>query len=142
MQLKVITPERVLFEKEILKVSLPGQNGEMEVLPGHVPLVSLLKAGEVLVTTAEGEEEPFAIAGGFVEVIANRVLIMPNTAEHVRDIDEKRAEEARDRAEAILKDKKSTDSQEYAYYLGQLEKEVTRVNLAQKYRTRVRKNHL
>lgn len=131
-KLKVVTPERVLFEEEVSQVTLPTQEGEITVLPNHIPLISVLKPGEVRFKKGN-EEIPFVVAGGFIEVLPDQVSVMADSAEKVHEIVEEKAEEARKRAEEALKEKK-LDAKEYAYLVSKVEKEMARIKFARKYR--------
>ncbi|RLC74963.1 MAG: ATP synthase F1 subunit epsilon, partial [Chloroflexi bacterium] len=92
MKLKIVSPERVLFDDEVNEVVMNAKAGQITILPNHVPLVSILVAGDVLirkyedVSTEEGSggvgEIPLVISGGFVEVAQNQVVILADTAEH------------------------------------------------------------
>jgi len=77
MKLQIITPEKELFSGEVTSVSLPGVDGSLGVLNNHAPLITVLKAGEVVVKNEEnGEEKTFEVTGGVVEVNKNVVLIL------------------------------------------------------------------
>ena len=98
LNLQIITPERVVFaEEDIDSVTLPGSEGEMTILPQHAPLMTELQPG-ALVFRRSGEETDVALAGGFVEVRDDKVVILADTAERSEEIDAARAEEARQRA--------------------------------------------
>ncbi len=98
LNLQIITPERVVFaEEDIDSVTLPGSEGEMTILPQHAPLMTELQPG-ALVFRRSGEETDVALAGGFVEVRDDKVVILADTAERSEEIDVARAEEARQRA--------------------------------------------
>ncbi len=98
LNLQIITPERVVFaEEDIDSVTLPGSEGEMTILPQHAPLMTELQPG-ALVFRRSGEETDVALAGGFVEVRDDKVVILADTAERSGEIDAARAEEARQRA--------------------------------------------
>ena len=132
LKLKVVTPERVLFEQDVDQVTLPTQEGEITVLPNHLPLISLIKPGEVVFKN-EGQTTPLVIAGGFIEVQPDKVVILADSAEKVEEIKEDRAEEARKRAEQAMKEK-TIDAKEYAYLVSKIEKEMARIKVAKKYR--------
>ena len=109
IQFKIATPERVVYEAEIDQITLPTKLGEITILPNHIPLVSSLASGEVLIKQGK-EEVPLAVSGGFVELSNNKLVILADTAERVEEIDTERAEQARDRARALL-NKKQTDEE-------------------------------
>lgn len=101
LTLEIVTPDRALVREEVDEVELPGYEGYFGVLPGHTPLLATLKVGELWYRT--GSEKHFlAIAGGFVEVLPDRVTVLAQIAERAEDIDVARAEAARQRAEERL----------------------------------------
>ncbi|NBV50766.1 ATP synthase F1 subunit epsilon [bacterium] len=98
----LVTPTRKLVEGlKVDWVKIPGYRGELEVLPGHRDLLTLLSTG-ILVAHQGAKERKFAISYGFAEVRNNRVLIMAETAEESTDIDKARAQAAKKRAEEKL----------------------------------------
>jgi F-type H+-transporting ATPase subunit epsilon len=99
--LEIVTPERLAYSGEVDSVQVPGSEGEMGILPHHAPLVSMLGIGE-LVIRAGGGEELFAIAGGFVQVRPDKVVVMAETADMASEIDLERAQEARREAERAI----------------------------------------
>jgi F-type H+-transporting ATPase subunit epsilon len=103
IKFKIVTPERILLETEVDSVTLPTRMGEITVLKDHVPMVSSLSAGEVKYKIA-GSESFFAVSGGFIEVRKNHeVVVLADTAEFGHEIDEKRAEEAREKARELMR---------------------------------------
>ena len=99
--LEIVTPERLVFSEEVDAVNLPGSEGELGVLPHHAPLVSTLGIGELRIRRG-GEEELFAIAGGFVQVRPDKVVVMAETADIASEIDLEKAQQARAEAEKAL----------------------------------------
>ena len=101
LKLEIVTPEAKTYSDDVEMVTLPAVEGEMGVFPQHVPLVTQIVAGEIIVR--KGNQESFlAVGEGFVEITANRVAIMTDMAIAAENIDEAQAEEARRRAEARL----------------------------------------
>jgi F-type H+-transporting ATPase subunit epsilon len=134
MQFQIITPERVVSSDDIAQVSVPTQEGEITILPKHIPLVSILKAGE-LKYTKNGEEFSLAVSGGFLEVRENgTVIVLADTAEHAHEIDLKRAEEARDRALKIMTEERHREHVDFETIESQIEKELARLHVGNKYR--------
>jgi F-type H+-transporting ATPase subunit epsilon len=103
LQLEIVTPERRAFTDEVDMVVVPGIEGQLGILPHHTPLISALGTGELKIKQA-GSEQVMLISGGFVEVRADKVVIMADVAEHSDEIDEARAVEARRQAEAELQE--------------------------------------
>ena len=134
LNFEITTPERVVFSEEIDEVVLPTPQGEVGILPNHIPLVSLLSAGELRIKKG-GETTYMAVSGGFIEVRPDKVVVLADTAEHAEDIDEERAEEARKRAQELSQEKR-TDAKEFAALSAKIEKEFARLKVARKRRRR------
>jgi F-type H+-transporting ATPase subunit epsilon len=94
LQLEIVTPERRAYADEVDMVLVPGIEGEMGILPHHTPLVSLLGMGELKIRKG-GDEESFAIVGGFLQVGPDKVVVMAETADMASEIDLEKAQEAR-----------------------------------------------
>lgn len=135
IKFKIVTPERTVFEEEIDQVTLPTEEGEITVLPQHIPLISVLTAGELLVKKGN-EEIAMAVSGGLIEVQKNEVTVLADTAERAEEIDLQRAEEARKRAEELKEDKIRADETQYAAAAAILEKNLARIKVARKHLTR------
>ncbi len=75
MFLEIISPDKKLFEGEIKSLSLPGSDGSLGILNNHAPMISALKAGKVKITDQSGTQT-FAIKGGVVEVLKNKVIVL------------------------------------------------------------------
>ena len=99
--LEIVTPDRALVREEVDEVQLPGSQGYLGVLPGHTPLLTMLKVGELWYRIGQ-EKHYLAIAGGFVEVLPDRVTVLAQIAERAQEIDVARAETAKQRAEERL----------------------------------------
>jgi F-type H+-transporting ATPase subunit epsilon len=99
LNLKIVTPERVVLEREVQQVTAKAIDGEFSVLPNHEPLVSAL-AIDVLRYQADGNEYFASIIGGILEVSNNTVTVLSDTAELDAEIDATRAQQALSRAEA------------------------------------------
>ena len=108
LKLEIVTPEAKIYSEDVDMVTLPGFEGEMGIYPMHVPLLSQVAAGEVVVQKG-GTHTHLAVGEGFVQITGDRVAIMTDMAIKAEDIDETRAEEARRRAEARLKEKLSDE---------------------------------
>lgn len=111
LKLEIVTPEAQTFSQDVEMVTLPGVDGEMGIYPQHVPLMTQLVAGEIIVRQ-NGRDTYLAIGDGFVEITGERVAILTDMAMPFDQIDEVKAEEARQRAEARLNDQ--LDSEESA----------------------------
>jgi F-type H+-transporting ATPase subunit epsilon len=137
---KIATPEKVVYKDEVDQITLPTQMGEITVLPEHVPLISVLKPGELLIKKGD-DVTPLAVSGGFIEVLADKVVVLADTAERVEELDVERAESARKRAEEALTQKRF-DAKEYATLSAKIEKELARLRVAKKYRIKTAKKGL
>ena len=101
LTLEIVTPDRALIREEVDEVVVPGSEGELGVLPGHTPLLSSLKIGELWYR--QGQERHYlAIAFGFVEVLPDGVTVLADVGERAQEIDVQRAERAKQRAEQRL----------------------------------------
>jgi F-type H+-transporting ATPase subunit epsilon len=104
LKLEIVTPEAKVFSDDVDMVTLTGSEGEMGILPQHMPLMTRLVAGEIVVN--KGKETFFlAVGDGFVQVTGDRVSILTDMAISAENIDEAKAEEARRRAEIRLAEK-------------------------------------
>lgn len=134
IKFKIATPEKVIYEDEIFQVSIPTTSGEITVLPNHIPLVSVLQAGELKIKDKDGDH-PLAVAGGFVEVRDNNELvILADNAERAEEIDLERAEEARKRAEDEMEKAKSQENVDFAKLQAIIDREMNRIRVGKKYK--------
>lgn len=108
IKLDIVTAERLVLSEDVDFVSAPGVDGILGILPRHEPLVTALNFGE-LRYKKDGDEFTFAIGGGFMEVRPDKVTVLADTAEHADEIDETRAEQARERARQLLAEKPRAD---------------------------------
>src|SRR5271165_3274609 len=100
-QLEIVTPDKLLVKDTADEVQIPGKAGYMDVLPGHAPLITELMIGEIAYKHG-GTTQRLSVAWGFAEVLPDKVTILAQTAERAEEIDVKRAQEAKTRAEAAL----------------------------------------
>ncbi len=136
LKIKVVTPDKVLVDEIIDAVSIPTTSGVITVLNKHVPLVSTIKSGEMIVRKA-GNGVSYAVFKGLVNVRPHRrgiteVVVLLERSEHVDELDHARAEEALARAKA-MKDEKDDDV-DFSMFEGLIEKELNRVKIAVKHR--------
>ena len=104
----VVSAEGSIFSGEAKFVALPGESGELGILPRHTPLITRIKPGAVRIERADGQPEEFVfVAGGFLEVQPDRVTVLADTAIRGTDLDEAKAEEAKRLAEEAMKNAKS-----------------------------------
>ena len=130
LQLEIVTPEKLAYSDEVDSVQLPGSEGELGVLPNHAPLISTLGAGELRLRKG-GQEEFFAIVGGFLQVLPDKVVVMAETADMASEIDLARAEEARRNAEQTL-ESGYVEGADLAAARAQLQAALIRIRVAER----------
>lgn len=139
LKLKIVTPEKLVLEELVESVTLPTMEGEITILPEHVPIIAGLKSGDV-VAFVNGEHVPMAVVGGFVEVKKEEgvttVAVLADFAEHVTDITDEAIEKAKARAEELRKLAENKEHVDYEHFATELERSLTRVKIADKWRTR------
>lgn len=99
---QILTPEGTIFDDEVTGVRVPGEQGSFEVKTLHANIISSLEIGDILVRKATGDEQTYAVTGGFVEVVDNKLTLLAEAAEPVEEIDVQRAKEAKKRAKKRL----------------------------------------
>lgn len=127
IHLEIVTAERTILSDNVDQINAPGAAGRMGVLPRHEPLMTMLAPGELTIIK-NGETTPFAVSGGFMEVLPDRVTILADTAERADEIDEARADAARKRAEELLRERRS--EQETVMAEAQLRRAMVRLRVA------------
>lgn len=103
----VVSAEASIFSGEAKFVALPGEAGELGILPGHIPLITRIRPGAVRIEKADGGEEFVFVAGGILEVQPNCITVLSDTAIRGKDLDEAKASDARKHAEEAVKNAKS-----------------------------------
>lgn len=126
IKFEIITPEKVVFQDEVDSVTLPTTDGEITILPNHIPLISITKPGEIMMRK-DGKPHHLAVMRGFVETSENRVRLLTDAAELAEEIDERRAEEARTRAQKLLTESK--DKVQYVEASAALERALARLKV-------------
>lgn len=131
MRLEIVTAERVLFQGDVDAVVAPGIDGEIGILPKHAALMTVLQPGELRYRTG-GDEEIFAVTGGFIDVHADKVSVLADAAERADEIDLERAEEAVNRARQRIAEHGEDVDLERA--LGSLRRAQVRLNVTRRRR--------
>ena len=131
LKLEIVTPEAKTYSEDVDMVTLPGVEGEMGIYPQHVPLLTQVSAGEVIVRKG-GQDYFLAIGEGFVEITGERVAILTDMAIRAENIDEAKAEEARKRAEQRLSEK--LDDEEAAMVSAALAHSLAQLNVKRRQR--------
>lgn len=134
IKFEIVTPEKVVLKKEIFQVTVPTESGEITVLADHIPLISILKSGVVEMKSADDEIEIMAISGGFIQVMRDKIVVLADTAEKAEELDERRIEEARERAEQKRKEAINVDQVEFANIKVKLDKELARLKAVNRWR--------
>lgn len=139
LKLKIVTPEKLILEEEVDSVTLPSTEGEITILPDHIPLVVGLSSGDI-VASSDGEQIPMAVVGGFVEVnkIDNEtnVAILADFAEHINGYTEEEIKKAKKKAEELRKQAENNEIVDFEHFESELERSLTRVKIAEKWRTK------
>ena len=126
IKFEIVTQEKVVLKEMILQVTVPTEEGEITVLPNHTPLISNLEPGIIELKKEDKTIEIMSLSGGFIEVLRNKIVILADTAERAEEIDEKRAQEARKKAEESLKNLRQSDSKRFANISSMIAKELAR----------------
>ena len=132
LNLEIVTPEARTFSGEAQMVVVPGVDGELGILPDHMPLMTQIHPGELRVTTADGELY-LAVGEGFLEVLPDRVSVMTDMAIAEAEIDEKVAEEAVARAQKELSEK-ALAGEELAFVQAALLKSLAQLHVKRRSR--------
>lgn len=134
LKFKIATPDRVVYENDVEQVSIPTTSGEITVLPFHIPMISVVKAGELRIVS-QGQTLPHYVAGGTLEIRPdNTMVLLANVSERAEDIDIAVAQEAYDRARTAMERKDELAGVDFAKFQGIMERELGRLNVAKKWR--------
>jgi F-type H+-transporting ATPase subunit epsilon len=134
MRFELVTPERVVLKEDVFQITIPTKSGEITVLPGHIPLVSILAPGVIELKTLSEKIEIISVSSGFLEVSKDKVIILADTAERGHEIDEKRIGEAKKKAEDLKKNAKVVDDVEFTKISALLDKELARDKALKKWK--------
>ena len=130
---EIVSQDRLVYEGDVDIVVLPGSAGEMGVLPHHAPLLTTLKYGFIKVRQ-RGQEQIFTVAGGVAEVQPEIVTVLADAAENIEEIDVKRAETARQRAQEMLSKGIPADADAYLAIEAALRRSNLRLDAVRRYR--------
>lgn len=131
LHLEIVTPEARVYEADVDQVVIPGIEGELGILPQHVPLMTQLQPGELRIYQ-NGKESRLAIGEGFVEVRPDKVSVLTDMALHEADIDEKAVQEAIARAEDEMKNQKLSH-EELATVQASLQKSLAKLRVKRRH---------
>lgn len=132
IEFKIVTPEKVLYDAMVEGVSFPTVEGEITVLPHHIPIISAIKPGELKIRI-NGKDEFFHVTSGVLEVDGQSITLLTDAAERASDVNEKRAQEAVERAQAIMSEKRH-DEEGYTEAVAEMERALSRIRIAKKHR--------
>ena len=135
IKLEVVSAERIVYAEDVEAIIAPGVEGQLGILPHHAPLMTILQAGELVVRRG-AEEDILAISGGFLEVRPDRVIVLADSAERADEIDEARAEAAKQRAEERLKERGVTPGLDEARIEASLRRAMARLSVLEKVKRR------
>jgi F-type H+-transporting ATPase subunit epsilon len=138
LQLKIVTPEKLILEEMVDSVTIPTTEGEITILPNHIPLIGGLASGDI-VARKDGEDIPMALVGGFVEIKNNKdglteVAILADFAEHIGFITEEEIVKAKQKAEELRKLSENKEVVDFEHFESELERSITRIKIADKWR--------
>ncbi len=130
---EIVSQDRMVWEGDADIVIVPGEGGDMGILPNHAPLLSTLRFGFLKVRSKD-KEEIFTVAGGVIEVQPDLITVLADSAENVEEIDVARAEAAKRRAEELLKLGPPPDNDAYLRMESALKRSNLRIEAARRYR--------
>ena len=124
VKFEIVTPEQVVLKETVVRATIPTTSGELTILAGHIPLISVLKPGIIEVERETGELEIMVVSGGFLEIQSGKIIILADYAERAARLDETVIEEARIKAEQAKLEAKNRDDVEFANIAARLEVEL------------------
>lgn len=130
--LEILTPTEVVLKEEVDEITISTTKGEISILPNHIDLFTKVVPGEMVIRR-NGKIDYFAIMGGFLEVTKNNVNILADHAIHASNIEIAKVEEAKERAEKAMKERKSED--DFRIANAELSKYLTQLKIAKKHKT-------
>jgi F-type H+-transporting ATPase subunit epsilon len=134
IKFELITPERTVFRTEVDQVTLPTAQGEITILPNHIPLVATLVPGVAHLKKGQAEED-VAVSGGFIQIQeGNRIRVLADTAERGAELDIAAIEQAKNRAEKVMQETVRADEASYMSATAALERELARYKTVMKHR--------
>jgi len=133
LHLKIVTPEKLIYDSEVSQVNVSTEQGEIGILPHHANLMAKLIPGELVIKKG-GKMDSMAVGDGFLQVADNVLTVMTDLATYTQDIDERVVEEAKKRAEQALE--QTLSDEEYAETLANLEKSLAQLRVKRRHRVR------
>lgn len=136
LQLSIITPERTIWDGQVDQVTLQTTEGEITVLPHHIPLISIVVPGTVMVRMGK-EEHLFAVSSGVIDVDGNTIRVLTDTADRAEELQEAAVEQAKTAAEKLQSEKRH-EVEGFAEATAILEKEMARLHTVRRLKARKR----
>ncbi len=133
LNLNIITPSKIIFSGEVYSVTVPGTNGNFQILKNHAPIISTLEIGLIKIELPDGSTEFFATGGGTVEVINNKITLLADSVEKSNEIDPDRARAALNRAKQRLAEKINDKTIDVARAQAASARALNRLNIYEKY---------
>lgn len=134
MKLEIVTPEKKIYSDEIDQVTIPTSEGQITVLPKHLPVITQVRPGELIIKKA-GKTSHLVTGEGFAQITGKTVSVMTDLAAKNEEIDLKTAQEARKRAEEALKQRHLLSDEEFALTAATLEKALAQLRFKRKHTT-------
>ncbi len=135
LHVRIVTSEKVIVSDEYISATIPTVTGILTILAGHIPIVTPIKSGEIILKTETSHDTSLSISSGILEIRPNfSIIILADRAERAEHIDLERAEVAKKRVEDLMKEKKHEVDVDYAKLQSMLGKEISRINVARRYR--------
>ncbi len=134
LAVSIITPDRIVFEGEADSVTLPSSDGEITILPKHIPIISVVGHGTIMIRNA-GNEEFFAVSKGVLEVSADNVRILADVADRADELEEEAIRKAKEKAEKLVSERRN-DAEGFAEATAVLNRELARLHTVRRHRSR------
>ena len=135
LQLDIVSAEREIFSGSVNMLVATGELGELGIVPGHAPLLTLLKPGEVRLTLPNGKEELYYVSGGMLEVQPHHVTVLADDVERADHLDEAKAMAAKTHAQELMATKQSDI--DYSLASAELARAMAQIRLLQKIRKQI-----
>ncbi len=133
VRVEIVSQDRMVYSGDADMVLIPGAEGMMGILPHHTPVLTVIQYG-IITVKEKGQEKHFTVAGGIAEVQPDQITILADAAENVAEIDVQRAQEARQRAEELLKKGVGKETDAYLSIQAALRRSNLRVDAVHRYR--------
>lgn len=134
IHVEIISPDQTAYEGTADSISLPGADGEITILEHHMPLLTMLNPGSVLIRHG-AEEKLFAVSRGVAEIDGNHVRVLADTADRAEELELEAIEKAKEAAEKLRSERRD-DAEGFAAATAMLERELVRLQVARRHRSR------